>query len=438
MKADKIAKEAKRISIDTRTIKKGDIFIAIKGKVFDGHDFVMEALGKGARLAVVSKVPRLPAKYKTRLLRVKDTVRTLGEAARLHRAKFNIPVVAITGSNGKTTAKEITSHVLESGYRVLKNKTSQNNLIGLPLTLLRLERKHGVAVLEMGMNCFGEIARLTEIARPHIGVITNIGPAHLERLGTLRNVLRAKSELPERLSARDIAILNKDAACLRGIKGVRAKKIFFGINEKCRFQASGLSCTKNRWRFSIGEKRGFGLSIPGRHNIYNALIAAAVARQLGIAFSAIKKRIKSYKEVPPMRLQFKSVRGVRILDDSYNSNPSSMQCAVDTLAKCDTGGRRIVVSGDMLELGKSAKNLHEFIGRVIARSPVDILITLGSLSKFMNNEARRKGMAGLYHTLSHDEAAETLKKIARPGDVILIKGSRETQMEKVIARFKGA
>lgn len=431
-----VLKNPGNISIDTRTMKKGDIFLAIKGDRFDGHCFVKEAFKKGAKLAIVSKTPQLPAVYKSRLIRVKNTVKTLGNIARLHRIKFNTPVVAITGSNGKTTVKDMVAHVLASRYNVLKNETSKNNLIGLPLTLCKLQKKHGAAVLEMGMNHFGEIRKLSEIAKPAIGVVTNIGPSHLKFLGTLKNVFKAKAELFEYLREEDTVILNVDDAYLRNPKKVKAKKVYFGIEKKCFFQAKNLIHVKNKWTFSLGKEKGFELTLLGKHNIYNALVAIAVARQFGIEFPAIKKRLKTFRSACPMRLESKHVRGVEILDDSYNSNPLSMECAIDTLAGHVTRGKRIVVTGDMLELGKNAKSMHEEVGSLIACGPFDTLITMGRLSRFTKNRARDKGMQSLYHAASHRGAASLLKKLTRPGDIVLVKGSRGMRMEKVIEEFK--
>ena len=428
----------KLISIDSRTIKKGGIFVAIKGRRFDGHDFVKEAFKKGAKLAIVSRKPKLAPRHKKRLITVRDTVKALGDIAASHRAGFNIPVIAITGTNGKTTAKDIVAHVLSSRYNVLKNETSKNNYIGLPLTLLKLEKKHDVAVVEMGMSRFGEIGRLSEIAKPDIGVITNIGPAHMESLGTLKNIFIAKSELLKRLRGDGPAILNKDDAYLRGIKGLKCRKIYFGIDSSCSFQATNLSYRKNKWSFRLNGKEAFEFSLLGRHNIYNALIAIAVARRFALDFSTIAEKIRSYRQILSMRLGFKNIRGIGILDDTYNSNPSSMECAIDTLARYNTRGKKIVVSGDMLELGKKAKTMHEAIGRILARSPVDVLITHGRLSMFMNKEAGHGGMDGLYHARSHSDAADFLRKIAKPSDVVLVKGSRGMRMEKVIEKFKGA
>ena len=436
MHIDEIAKKANSISINTRTIKRGDIFIAIKGNKFDGHDFTEQAFKKGASAAIVSKKLRLPHKYQTRTMRVKDTLWALGEIARAHRLKFNIPVLAITGSNGKTTAKEITAHVLSQKFNVLKNETSKNNLIGLPLTLLKLRKKHDIVVLELGMNKRGEIDRLSEIAKPCVGVITNIGASHLEFLKTLKNIFIAKKELLKHLGENDAVMLNADDKHLRGIKKLKCKKIYFGIEKKCSFQAKNISHKNGKWSFSLGAEV-FEPALFGKHNIYNALIAIAAARYFGINYSKIAGKIKSFRQNCPMRMELKKVRGVNVLDDSYNSNPLSMERAIDTLTEYDTNGKRIIVSGDMLELGNGAKILHEKIGGLIAARPIGALITFGKLSEFVAARAGCNGMKDIYRAKSHRHAASLLKAIAQPEDVVLVKGSRAMQMEKIIEAFKG-
>jgi len=433
MPLKEVLKNPGSVSIDTRTIKKGDIFFAIKGKKFDGHDFVKEAFLKGASKAVVQKLPKGSSSYRKHLIKVKDTITALGIIARTHRLKFNIPVVAITGTNGKTTAKDITAHVLSAKYNVLKNESSKNNLIGLPLTLLKLTKKHDIAVVEMGMNRLGEIGMLSRIVIPKIGVITNIGPSHLEFLGTLKNVFAAKSELLKHLPRDGTAILNKDDYYLSGIQKKPYTKICFGIENPCDFQATNLSRFKNIWSFRInGGSDVFQSSLLGKHNIYNALIAISVARKFDIDYETIKKQSCSYKQKCPMRLEHKKLRGLEVLDDSYNSNPLSMECAINTLINYTSDGKKIIVSGDMLELGKNAEKMHEEIGRSIASNPIDTLITVGKLSKFVSKGAKRAGMNRMYHAHSHRDAAEFLCKITKPGDVVLVKGSRGAEMEKII------
>jgi len=421
------------ISTDSRTIKKGEIFLALKGKNFDGGDFVGKVFKKGARAAIVSKTSGI--KSGRGIIKVKNTLKALGDIARAHREKFDIPVVAVTGSTGKTTAKEMIAHVLSAKYNVLKSERSNNGFVGLPLTLAKLHKRHRVCVLEMGMNHAGEIDELCKIARPGIGVITNIGPAHIGSLGSMRNIFTAKAELLNNLPPDGVAILNKDDVYLKGLARLRRRKVYFGIEGKCDFRAARLRRGKNDWRFFVGKEE-FEIGLLGKHNIYNALIAIAVARQFKISGRVIRRRIKSFRQRCPMRLEPKNVRGVKIMDDSYNSNPSSMAAALETLAGCDTGGKKIIVSGDMLELGTRAKALHEGMGKAIAKSPAEVLITLGRLSKFTSRAAAQKGVRVLYHAASSAEAAGFLKKVAKAGDVVLVKGSREMRMEKVIEEFK--
>lgn len=424
------------INTDSRQIKKGDIFVALKGDRFNGHDFVREAFRRGARLAVVSRKYDLPAEYMDKAIRVDNTVKFLGKIAQAHRSRFNIPVIAVTGSNGKTTAKEMAYYVLSAGYSVLKSENSNNNFIGLPLALLKLEKRHRIAIIEMGMNHRGEIRKLCKIAKPTMGVVTNIGPCHLKFLKSLGNVFRAKSELLDYLGTDSLALLNTDDRYLGRVGRLKCRKIYFGIERKCDFRAKNLVYKSNKWFFSLGRDRDFELGLLGRHNIYNALIAIALARQFGLSFSAIRKRIKSFRKSCPMRLELKKIRGIEIIDDSYNSNPIAMKRAAETLAKYKCAGKRILVSGDMLELGKKWKMLHEEAGRNVASSRIDVFITLGRMAKLMNKGARKGGMKRLYHARTHGDAANVLRKTARRGDMVLVKGSRVAAMEKVIEKFR--
>ena len=427
-----LAEKAYMICADSRKIKKGEIFLAINGKRFDGHDFVDEVFKKGARAAIVSKTAG--GKSRRALIKVKDTVSDLGRIAGIYRRKFDIPVVAVTGSAGKTTAKDMIAHVLSARYNVLKSEKSNNNFVGLPLTLTKLTKRHQVCVLEMGMNHAGEIDKLCKIAGPNMGVITNIGTAHIGPLGSMRNIFMAKTELLRNLPEGAAAILNKDDAYLGTLKRRGYRRVYFGINEKCRFQALNPEYENNLWRFSVGKEK-FELAVLGKHNIYNALAAIVVARELGIGWRLIRRGIKSFRQKCSMRLECKNVRGVKIINDSYNSNPSSMARAMETLADYDTGGKKIIVSGDMFELGTRAKTLHEKLGSEIAKSSTEVLITLGKFSKFTNRAAAQKGTRVLYHAVSPDGAADFLRKIAKPGDVVLVKGSRGMRMERVIEAF---
>ncbi|MBL7158263.1 MAG: UDP-N-acetylmuramoyl-tripeptide--D-alanyl-D-alanine ligase [Candidatus Omnitrophica bacterium] len=432
MRIKDIIKNTPNISIDSRTIKRGQVFIAVKGDKFDGHNFVARALQRGASAAIISRNVNTRPKDRPRLIRVKDTVKTLGEVARAHRLKFKIPVVAVTGSNGKTTTKDLLAHVLSVRYRVLKSEASFNNHIGLPLTLLKIRDRHEVVVLEMGMNHRGEIGRLSRMAVPDIGVITNIGPVHLKFLKTLKNVFNAKTELLKELKPGGTAVLNKDDIFLRNIKNPGCKKTYFGIYEKCTYRAKCLEEKRSSWSFTIAGNRRIHLSILGRHNIYNALAVIAAAKVLNIGLDAIKRRIESFRMRCPKRLDFKIVNGRRILDDTYNSNPASFQCAVDLLERFEVPGKKIVVMGDMLELGAKSRSLHLAAGEEIAGKNFGALITVGAFSRFVAAAARKSNMDFVRHASSHRNAAKILKSISKKGDLVLVKGSRGMRMEKII------
>ena len=436
MKLEDLTRYSQAISIDSRTIKKGDLFVAIKGKRFDGHDFIKAAFKKGAGAALVSR--KAPARYSNKysLVRVENTVRALGELARLHRMKFKVPVVAITGSSGKTTAKDMIAFVLSRRYSVLASESSKNNLIGLPLTLLGLNETHHIVVLEMGMNHLGEIDRLCSIAEPHIGVVTNIGPSHLEHLGTVRNVFRAKSELLKRLDKGDTVFLNGDDNFLRKPGRMKCNCVYFGIDKSCKFRAENIHHERGKWNFSLGKQMNFELGLLGKHNIYNALSAICVGVHFGIDLATIVKRIRAFRPIQPKRLELKKIGGIQVIDDSYNSNPPSMRRAIEVLSAYKTRGRRIALCGDMGELGKRTGYMHRAIGGLIGGSSVDTLITSGDLSRLMGEEARKSGAKDTYHAKSHIDARNILRRVAKPGDVVLIKGSRAMEMERVIEKLR--
>lgn len=434
----------RNICIDTRKIKRGDLFLAIKGDKFDGHDFVVEAVKKGASGIVISQsrlkpqlLSSLPNDQAT-IISVVDTTIALGDIASYYRRKFSIPVIAITGSNGKTTTKEMLADILSSKYEILKNEGTENNHIGVPLTLLRLNRKHKAAIIEMGMNHLGEIRRLTGIASPNIGIITNIGPSHLQFLKNLETILQSKCELLENFTKKDLAVLNGDDGLLAQTGQFSARKVLFGIYNHSDFTASRIRYKKDGSNFLVNSKYNFELSVPGQHNIYNALAGITVARELGLSYQRIAKALKAFKP-PQRRLNIKNLKGIHLIDDCYNSNPVSMRCAISTLTNYALNRRKIVVSGDMLELGPFSPKFHKDIGRLIAKSGIDYLITVGVLSKHMSGAAVKEGMsrAQVLHFNRSLDAVKTLKSIIQPRDVVLIKGSRAMKMEEIINRLAG-
>ncbi|PIU41609.1 MAG: UDP-N-acetylmuramoyl-tripeptide--D-alanyl-D-alanine ligase [Candidatus Omnitrophica bacterium CG07_land_8_20_14_0_80_42_15] len=423
-----------KLSIDSRTIPKDALFIAIKGERFDGHDFIKKALKKGAIGVIVSKLSLVTSHQSPVTIQVKDTIKALGDIARHRRVSSKTKVIAITGSNGKTTTKDILASILKKNSTVLSTRNNENNNIGLPLTMLRL-KKEKFCVLEMGMNHFGEIEYLTKIALPDIGVITNIGPSHLEYLGSIEDVFKAKCELIENMDKGKILVIGGDDPYLNRIKKSNARVIKFGLRERNDFKATSVRFVKGGWNFDVKGKYNIRLNLLGRHNIYNALAAVAVGEILGLKIKDMQSSIKRFKPVYG-RLELKEIKGIRIIDDTYNSNPASLNHAIEALTECETHGKRILVSGDMLELGETSKYFHESVAGVIKDSMIDMLITVGKNSRKTYLAAKKYGIKkDLKHFDKAEEAGRFLKNVTRRGDLVLVKGSRAMKMEGVIGCF---
>jgi UDP-N-acetylmuramoyl-tripeptide--D-alanyl-D-alanine ligase len=438
------AMEIKGVSIDSRKIKEGELFVAIKGDRFDGHDFVPEVMEKGAWGAIVDrsmletqfgKFGGLP-----NIIPVEDTLRALQEISFLHRNKFSLPMIGITGSNGKTTTKEMIAGILKQLGPVLKNEGNLNNHIGVPLTLMKLEKDHRAAVVEMGMSAPGEIDLLARLVNPDVGVITNIGPAHLEFLGSLDGVAEAKAELLGNIKANGTAVLNADDPYFETLKNKWSGRVLsFGIEHRADVQASAIQQETDFTDFTLeaeGRQVKVRLRTVGRHNIYNALAAAAAAIAVSMQLDSIKYGLDDFSPVA-MRSELKVVKGRTVLADHYNANPGSVKAALETLVTLRPGARSVAVLGDMLELGPSSLEEHRMVGRIAARLGVDVLITVGPLAKQMLEGAREAGMPKerLFAAGSHAAAAARLAKESKNGDAVLIKGSRGMKMEKILEDF---
>ncbi|MFH0913460.1 MAG: UDP-N-acetylmuramoyl-tripeptide--D-alanyl-D-alanine ligase [Candidatus Omnitrophota bacterium] len=428
--------DIKGISIDSRTIKPQEAFIAIKGSNFDGHDFIDQVIKKGAG-CIIKEVAGKVGTDKAAIIEVKDTVRALGDIARFWRRRFSdIPVIAITGSNGKTTAKEMVAHLFSRRFKVLKNAGTKNNQIGLPLTLLGLDSSYDVVVLEIGTNHFGEVACLAKICQPNVGIITNIGPSHLEYLHNLGGVFREKYSLIENLDSPHIAILNADDDLLRKRAFGRSKKAFvlgFGIKNSCDFFASDIKEARGVFGFGIKQKYRFTLKTLGYYNIYNALAAIAAARLFGISYADIALEMATF-DFPQGRLKLRKIGKTRFIDDTYNSNPLSLKGALEALHNFKTKGRKIFVMGDMLELGKSKEEFHCQAGREAARA-CSIFITVGRLSRLAADAARASGFdkKNIFICDNARQAQDILSRRVLPkkDDLVLAKGSRLMKMEEV-------
>jgi len=432
-----LGKSASSISIDTRTMKKRAAFIAIKGDRFDGHDFIATAIKRGAACIITERRLRLPLPCGVASLEVKNTVSALGALAKAWREKFSIPVIGVTGSNGKTTTKDMIAQVLSKRLCVLKNEGTKNNHIGVPLTLLNLHKNHDVAVLELGTNHPGEIAYLADIAGPTCGVITTIGPAHLEHFGTISGVMREKYALVERLRRPAIALLNADDDALRQRLLQKNGRIFhvgFGIKHRADFFASRLSHEGSRISFLLNYRTRCIVRTPGEHNIYNALCAAAVGRMFGLSYPEISSCLESFR-FPPGRLEPARRKKVFFLNDSYNANPQSLHYALRALARAVTRGKKIFVMGDMLELGRRAKEFHAQAGKQAA-AICDCLIAVGTLARTAAASARAAGLPrrNIFLCSSSRRAASLLHDRIKVGkdDIVLVKGSRAMKMEEVI------
>jgi UDP-N-acetylmuramoyl-tripeptide--D-alanyl-D-alanine ligase len=350
--------------------------------------------------------------------------------------KFKIPVIGVTGSTGKTTVKEIISYVLAQKYNVLKNDGTRNNLIGLPLTLLNLNNKHQMSCLEMGANHLGEIKRLSQIAKPAIGVITNISPSHLEFLGNIRNVFKAKSELLNSLDRASLALLNKDDKFLAGAK-IKCKKIYFGIDTSCEFRARCIEKKRNKIIFKV-KGSDFTTRLLGRHNIYNALAGIAIGQIFGIKLNSISRALENFRVPFGDRLALSGNNYLSILNDTYNSSPLSFEAALESLMDLGSKKRKVIISADMLELGKKSKYFHETLGKHIAQSGASVLMTLGPMSRHTSDSAIKNGMkpSNVICFNDRENLLSVLPGILRKDDIVLVKGSRAMHMEEVVEKIQ--
>ena len=429
------------ISTDTRTLSPGNLFIALVGDRFDGHAFVPSAVTKGATGIIFEegrKVGVQPEAHSVAIIAVKDTVRALGDIAHVWRMRFTIPVIAVTGSSGKTTTKEMTASILSLTKMVVKNRGNFNNLIGLPLTLLQINASHDAAVVELGTNLPGEIARLTDIARPVIGVITNVGPAHLEGLKNLDGVREEKADLFRTMTAEGIAVINSDdEAVVRAAHQWKGKTITFGLTHGSSVGATSIKIRGEKgitFTLSIGRrKRELTMAVLGEHNVYNALAAAACSHACGIDYDDICRGLTAFRQVSGRMELFRLWKGAFLIDDTYNANPSSVKEALKTLR--DLAGRKgsTLIFGDMLELGDRAEEIHEDIGMAIADTGVGRLILRGRFSRAVAAGAQKKGLSGdrIFFFDDSGDIADFIVKSLRDGEWILIKGSRGMHMEVI-------
>lgn len=423
------------VTTDSRKVAQDNLFIPLVGEKFDGHDYIDLCFRAGATVCLTEKLIT-QVKDATAIL-VNDTAKALRDIATWHRNKYNIPVVGITGSVGKTSTKDIIACVLAQKYEVLKTQGNFNNEIGLPLTLLNLSDTHEVAVIEMGMSGFGEISRLSAIAQPQIAVITNIGVSHIEKLCSQQGILKAKLEILEGLKAGGLVILNGDDSLLRELKGkLSYKTVYFGMNSDFDYAAQdyeSLGETGTRFNIKLGAQTyKVAIPVPGIHNVYNTLAAIAVGIEMNIPINVIIDGIAKYKP-GNMRQSIIAYQGIKIINDAYNASPQSMKASVNVLEELSSNTRGIAILGDMLELGDMSKELHYSVGSFIVDKKIDILITVGNTSKnIMQAVADSDNQKiKLQHFDNNEEALKYILSIIKKEDFILIKGSRGMKMEQI-------
>ena len=435
------------VSIDSRNISPKDLFVAVRGARHDGHGFIPEVVASGVRGLVVDRRKAGSEeivsfrKQGISCIAVADTVRALGDLAAFHRRRFHIPVVAITGSNGKTSTKEMTASVLGRKYHTLKTIGNLNNEFGVPLTLLRLDASHEAAVVEMGMNHPGEIRRLSEICQPDYGVITNIAPAHLEGLGTLDDVMAAKGELMENIKKTGAIVLNGDDPCgLRLGASASQRVVYFGQSKDADIRGIDIQTKGFGTQFTlvlpgqaIPAKIQIEIPAPGRFMVSNALAAAAAGFLAGASAGDIASGIKAFSPVHGRMNIRKARAGFFIIDDSYNANPGSMEAAIKTLVALKGAQKGVLAAGDMRELGEDSERLHEGIGCIAAQAGVDMLFLTGEYAAAVKKGAGKQGMTDDRIVIGEKpDLAAKLLEVLEPGDWVLVKGSRSVGMETVV------
>ncbi len=424
-------------SIDSRTARAGELFFAIVGPQHDGHRFVSLALERGVVAAVVARGGALKWKDAPALIRVKDTTRALQDLGAFARRRRPMTVVGITGSAGKTTAKEMTAAVAGTRFRTYKSEGNLNNTYGLPLTLLRMPDDTEVGVLEMGMSYHGEIARLAEITDPDVGVLLNVLRVHLEHFGSLKEIARAKGELFGGMRQDAVAVYNADDThAARLGRAFPGTTIPFGLNSKTAaitagdIEADGLEGTRFVLRRGA-EKVPVRIALPGTHNVYNALAATAAGGALGVGLAEAARALEAVRPAPMRGVLHLLPNGLEMYDDSYNSNPKAMEGAIALLRDATPRGRRILVAGDMLELGPYGVRAHVLLGGQVAAAGIDLFVAVGPLCR-RAADAARGGTLEVRHFDDSAAAAGFLALEARPGDLVLVKGSRGMKMERVV------
>lgn len=430
----------KNVTTDSRQVKEGSVFVAVKGERADGHDYIKKAVEDGAVCAVAEKGrfegENLP------LIEVEDTVKALGDLAAAYRDEFSVPCVAVTGSVGKTSTRDMIHSVLSEKYNTLKTSKNYNNEIGLPLTVFGLSSEHRMMVLEMGMSGFGEILRLAEIAKPETAVITNIGLAHIEKLGSKENILKAKLEIIEKMNDDGAVILNGDDPLLWSLSGTLPfETLYYGIeNKACDIVAENIKKYSSGTEFTVkidGTEHTFETGVPGGHHVYNALAAILVGIRYGVSWGSIAAGVKKF--VPDgMRQNIITLNNYVIIKDCYNASPDSMKSGIEVLETTLSNKRektyeRVAVLGDMLELGDISPEEHKKVGALVAKSRINRLVTVGKMAEYIAKGAVEEGFSAsdTFCFKDNEAAIRSLYSVIKPGDIVLFKASRGMKLEEI-------
>lgn len=427
------------ISTDSRTLQPGDLYVPLKGERFDGHDFIWEAVSRGAMGFLTSQ--SYTREDDLAIIQVRDCLAALQALAREVRNRSSYRTIGLTGSTGKTSTKDFLKSILARRFKVWATPKSYNNEVGLPLTILGADSQDEILVAELGMRGEGQITQLCEILRPDMGIVTRIGPVHLETLGSEERIARAEGELVEAVPETGLVVLNRDDRWFPYMASkARGRVVSYGIDSEAEVRATDIKLdaeARPSFQLVSGDRRTVvKLQVMGEHNVANALAATALADQLGVSMEEIKEGLQR-AQLSGMRMEMVRVGGIRIINDAYNANPMSMKAALRTLSHMGKRARTIALLGDMLELGEKAVYYHREIGREVVEQKIDFLIAVGDLSKYIYEAAVEAGLEQKRALLvdSLDDAANEIKKILSSGDVLLIKASRAIGLERVLERI---
>lgn len=435
------ASTVEKFCSDTRTIEKNDLFISLKSETTDGITYIKEALEKGA-MGVITEynIPEeIVNKYNNKLiLKVKNITDSIQKIAKYKRTLYDIPIVAVTGSVGKTSTKDIIASVIGKKYNVTKTKGNYNNHIGVPLTILSWNENTEAAVVEMGMNHFGEIELLTNIVKPTIAIITNIGTAHIGILGSRENILKAKMEILDGLTLNGCIILNNDNDLLNKCDIKNYRKITYGIENSSNYMAYDITRNETYTEYKIkinNKEEKVYVPVPGDHFIYNSLCAIAVGKELNIETDKIIEGIKTF-EITGKRNEIIEINDIKIMNDYYNASYDSMKASLEVLSNIKAT-RKIAILGDMLELGEYSEKLHSMVGEEVAKNKIDVLCTVGELSKSTAKTAKTLGTKEVYQFNTNEECIDKLGEIVRKNDAILIKASNAMHFGEISKYLQG-